>query len=48
MNFAALLQEVAARLVAIREECDAVDREIMLADLEADIVGWLEEVRRAA
>jgi hypothetical protein len=49
MTFAAILQEVAARIVAARETLDPAERDAILADLEEDVVGWLEqEYRRAA
>jgi hypothetical protein len=50
VTLAAILNEVAARIVAAREEFDALVREQILEDLEHDVAGWLAayEERRAA
>jgi hypothetical protein len=46
MSYHRLIQDVLARLVAARETCDLAERDLILADLEADLAAWLE--RRAA
>jgi hypothetical protein len=42
VSYVELLQDVVARLVAAREECDPFERDQILADLEEDVVCWLE------
>lgn len=50
MTLLAIIEQVAARIVAAREEFDPAVREQILDDLEHDVVGWLVEYeeRRAA
>jgi hypothetical protein len=38
-----ILHQVSARLAWIREEYDSLVREQALADLEADVAGWLAQ-----
>jgi len=43
-----ILREVAARLVAAREEFDPSVREQIIEELEQDVAGWLEGYEEAA